>query len=378
MDNIVTILLMVIIGAVIGAVTNFLAIKMLFRPYQPIYIFGKKMPFTPGLIPKRRSQLAEQMGKMVVEHLLTAESIQQKIITPSFRQELLHWAQGKVGQLKQSDQTVEDFLLKFGFTNSQQYMESKVSSIVQKRINQWITAHQHDKLENVLPSQFEQMIEEKMPDVADVILQKGNDFFSSDEGKIYIERLVEDFFREKEGMMWNMLQKFMMNEKVADIIQPKIQQFFASEGTKELVNELLMKEWHTLKGQQVEAIYEDWGAKRLLEPVQRGLMNMLQLEKYYEMPISELVRQNEPFLINVMIPNIMEVMFEKLFKHVEGIMVKLNIQEIVREQVDTFSLERLEAMIISIAKKELSMITYLGAVLGGAIGIIQGIIAVFM
>ena len=49
--------------------------KMLFRPHRPIY-FGKfQVPFTPGLIPKRRDELAVQLGKMVVEHLLTPEGI---------------------------------------------------------------------------------------------------------------------------------------------------------------------------------------------------------------------------------------------------------------------------------------------------------------
>ena len=55
--------------------TNHLAIKMLFRPHRPIYIGKFQVPFTPGLIPKRRDELAVQLGKMVVEHLLTPEGI---------------------------------------------------------------------------------------------------------------------------------------------------------------------------------------------------------------------------------------------------------------------------------------------------------------
>ena len=84
MNGFLTILLMAGIGALIGGVTNFLAIKMLFRPYNPIYVLGRRLPFTPGLIPKRRDELAEQMGKTVVQHLLTAESIQKKMMTELF------------------------------------------------------------------------------------------------------------------------------------------------------------------------------------------------------------------------------------------------------------------------------------------------------
>lgn len=44
----VKILFMVVVGAVIGGFTNLLAIRMLFRPYKPIYMFGKQLPLTPG------------------------------------------------------------------------------------------------------------------------------------------------------------------------------------------------------------------------------------------------------------------------------------------------------------------------------------------
>lgn len=39
-------------GGIIGYFTNWLAIKMMFRPHKAKYIFGMKIPFTPGLMPK--------------------------------------------------------------------------------------------------------------------------------------------------------------------------------------------------------------------------------------------------------------------------------------------------------------------------------------
>ena len=91
MGDMLTILFMAVIGAVIGGFTNLIAIKMLFRPYKAIYLFGRKLPFTPGLIPKRRDELAEQMGKLVVEHLLTADSIREKVLTAAFRSKIIHF-----------------------------------------------------------------------------------------------------------------------------------------------------------------------------------------------------------------------------------------------------------------------------------------------
>jgi len=377
MNVLLTILLMAIIGALIGGVTNFLAIKMLFRPYNPIYIWGKRVPFTPGLIPKRRSELANQMGKTVVEHLLTAESIQQKIMTPQFRNEIIVWAKQQLQQLKQSDLTVEKFLENIGVTNSKQRIERKVEQLVQEKVNDWIESHKEDQLKDLFPVQLNELVEEKFPVVADVILQKGNDFLSSSEGKMRLEKLVEEFFKDK-GMLWNMLQMFMKNERLADIIQPKIQQFLSSDGAKDLLVELFRKEWHTLKEHQVEYVYEQWGAKRIVMPVQSGLVNMLQLEKYYQLPIAELVTQNEAIIVDQVLPKIVGTIFDRIFIRVESIMEKLNIQDLVREQVDTFSLERIEEMVIGISKREFGMITYLGAVLGGLIGVVQGIIALLM
>ena len=377
MNVLLTILLMAIIGALIGGVTNFLAIKMLFRPYNPIYIWGKRVPFTPGLIPKRRSELANQMGKTVVEHLLTAESIQQKIMTPQFRNEIIVWTKQQLQQLKQSNVTVEQFLENIGVTNSKQRIERKVEQLVQEKVTDWIQSHKEDQLKDLFPVQLNELVEEKFPVVADVILQKGNDFLSSSEGKMRLEKLVEEFFKDK-GMVWNMLQMFMKNERLADIIQPKIQQFLASDGAKDLLVELFRKEWHTLKEHQVEYVYEQWGAKRIVVPVQSGLVNMLQLEKYYQLPIAELVTQNEAIIVDQVLPKIVGTIFDRIFIRVESIMEKLNIQDLVREQVDTFSLERIEEMVIGISKREFGMITYLGAVLGGLIGVVQGIIALLM
>jgi len=66
-----------LIGAFIGYLTNYIAIKMLFRPYKPIYIFGFKLPFTPGIIPKERQHLTESIANLVEQQLLTEEKIQK-------------------------------------------------------------------------------------------------------------------------------------------------------------------------------------------------------------------------------------------------------------------------------------------------------------
>ena len=68
-------------GGIIGYITNLLAIKMMFRPHQPRYIFGMKVPFTPGLIPKERGRIAEAVGTSISENLMNKEVLKKNLLS---------------------------------------------------------------------------------------------------------------------------------------------------------------------------------------------------------------------------------------------------------------------------------------------------------
>ena len=77
-----------LLGALIGYVTNYIAIRMLFRPLRPWRLFGLRLPMTPGIIPAKRGELAQRMGEMVGHHLLTAEDVVRTLEQESFQREL--------------------------------------------------------------------------------------------------------------------------------------------------------------------------------------------------------------------------------------------------------------------------------------------------
>ncbi|MEO0868119.1 MAG: DUF445 family protein [Cyanobacteria bacterium J06642_11] len=66
-----------IAGGIIGYFTNDLAIKMLFRPYRPLFLFGQQLPFTPGLIPSNQNRLAKRIADTIMGSLLTPEELQR-------------------------------------------------------------------------------------------------------------------------------------------------------------------------------------------------------------------------------------------------------------------------------------------------------------
>ena len=77
-----------LLGAVIGYVTNRIAIRMLFRPLRPWRVAGLRVPLTPGIIPAKRGELAARMGEMVGSHLLTGDDVRLALERPGFRKEL--------------------------------------------------------------------------------------------------------------------------------------------------------------------------------------------------------------------------------------------------------------------------------------------------
>ncbi len=75
----------VIVGAVIGYVTNAIAIRMLFRPLREKRVFGIRVPFTPGIIPRQRYKFSASIGRMVSDELITGDTLKKQMSKESFR-----------------------------------------------------------------------------------------------------------------------------------------------------------------------------------------------------------------------------------------------------------------------------------------------------
>ena len=65
-------ILLPLIGGVIGLVTNYIAVKMIFRPLK-----RRRILFVPfhGLVPRRQKELAKSIGKVVGSHLVEHKDI---------------------------------------------------------------------------------------------------------------------------------------------------------------------------------------------------------------------------------------------------------------------------------------------------------------
>jgi uncharacterized membrane protein YheB (UPF0754 family) len=72
-SNLIALASIPIVSALIGYVTNYIAVKMLFRPKMPCRVLGITLQ---GLVPRRQKEIAASLGKMIERDLLSHSDIQ--------------------------------------------------------------------------------------------------------------------------------------------------------------------------------------------------------------------------------------------------------------------------------------------------------------
>lgn len=378
MNFILSVAFMVIVGAAIGGVTNYLAIKMLFRPYEAVYIGSWRLPFTPGLIPRRRDELAKQLGILVVDHLLTPEGIQKKFLTENFQKEITGIVQKGVENFLNKDETVESLLEKIGFTDCKAKTKEKLNGWIEAKYEQLIGKYRLYPIRSVLSPELLEKIDDKIPAATDNILQKGVDFFSGIEGELQIERMIDNFIRERGGMLGNMLQMIAGNVNLTDKIQREILRFLKNDGTKDMITNILRKELDKILDWTVEEAEEQFGKTTILKTIKKYAEKIANVDELLEQPISKASEPIKDKMVDEWVPQAVALAGSWVSERIGGIMEKLRLADVVTEQVSAFSVERVEQIVLLITSRELKMITYLGAILGGAIGFIQGIIVQIM
>lgn len=84
-DDVIRTLLTIAFGALAGGTTNAVAVWMLFHPYDPPRVLGRRIPLLQGAIPKNKARLATAMGRTVGTKLLTPEDLTRTLAEPAFR-----------------------------------------------------------------------------------------------------------------------------------------------------------------------------------------------------------------------------------------------------------------------------------------------------
>lgn len=190
--NVMEILAGPLIGAVIGYFTNYLAVKMLFRPLKPVKIGGRTLPFTPGIIPKGKARLAKALGKVVGEKLLTREDLQKMLLSQEMKDTVLDAVVKGIQEVQHSQDSLEDFL--------EQYMTLEDYEAMRGHLEDFITEKISQGLENL------------------------------DVGKIIAEEGAKEIKEKFQGTMVSMFLKEDLIKSIAEPIGDKVGEYIRENG----------------------------------------------------------------------------------------------------------------------------------------------------
>jgi uncharacterized membrane protein YheB (UPF0754 family) len=367
------ILSMALIGALIGGITNHLAIKMLFKPHRAIYIGKWRLPFTPGLIPKRRSDLARSLGKTVVDHLLTPKGMQARLIDDNFQMKVNTWAKRELFRFLRSERTPRQLLSDLNITVAADDLHTKTASLLKTQLEK----QSEKELGSLLPDELKQRTEAAADKAASHIQQMLVTYVDSYDGRRKIQDLVQSFLQGR-GFLGSMLSSFMDPSSAVDKIQPVIIESVGAEGTRRWLHQLLADELNKLMNKKVGQVTESIGQDTLDEVIQQVVRKSIPFDEMLDTPIQVYMKDLQDDVIEKKLTRLVGQILQRLSEQIPVIMEQLELAKMVEKEVSGFPLERVEELVLAISNKEFKLITYLGFLLGGIIGIVQGIIALFI
>lgn len=338
-------------GAVIGYFTNWLAIKMLFRPYVEKRFFGVLMPFTPGLIPKERFVLSKKVSETLSDKVLTDEVLISSLSSPEFLDKINRVADEMLLNLQNSEQTIDELLTKL--------MGGEKDKIFDK-IEQIICTKIVDYLPESFVHEIKQTVAAKIPELSELLKnasKKNSDL--DDKLRKLVAKIAAEQFGKLVGIFvdYNKIYDGIKKNLFEYLEQSENQQMLAQKACG-LIDELLEKDVKTIYG-------------KLPDYVNELRIKILQ-QKAGDL-FSKLSPDNKIKTKNTLV-NILQFALEKGGSYVVS---SLDLSGIVEDKINAFSVEEAETIIVSVVNKELRMITVLGGVLGFIIGLVPAIINSF-
>ncbi|MGU8570251.1 DUF445 family protein [Clostridium perfringens] len=487
-----------LIGAVIGYITNWLAIKMLFRPREAKYIFGMKLPFTPGLIPKEKSRIANKVGETVGTHLLNSDSLSKALKDDKIKAKFNEVAKEKINQVINSNSTLDDSLkntlgenyyaLKGNMINNitktilesiqEEEFKNKVKFYIVDSIKERLNKNPEKIIDFINSNKFREVIintleEEKTRDIIGKALLKEVKTLGKEDLTIEevipenIKPYIEEYVKSQKDTLVDIIKNLLRDDEVSHKIKsaindniPSIVSMFLSEDViygklvslvdkslseeenKEYICDAALAFVHESMKKKVSDVINNVGEEKLevisdalgdkiskklnteenIDSIISKLNCKISSFNSYEEIIKVLFNDYENILIDNIdsmisrivnnnqisgeISKIIEKVFDKFLQNslndicynkqnlensimsildnlyndfVENKSAKVleivDISSIVEEQINAFEVDYAEEIIIGIAHKELKAITWLGALLGGILGILSPLLS---
>lgn len=389
-----------VLGGVIGYFTNDIAIKMLFRPYTPRYVLGKRVPFTPGLIPSNQQRLAKKVSDVIMRSLLTPEELQKlarRLLETERTEKAINWLlRLALEQMQGSSQNKTAKILG-------NVLQDLVGQSLPRLLRVW--SRRDDFLDAQINQIFDrvlldfQLAEEQAAQVSDWMVngllppdrvrQLLIDFLTD-----YNIQVIDETLRSKtSGTYWVVANIFGVrnaltrlrtvcknepdksNARIAELVaglgvKVRLQRWLLKFSLQELPVATVRKLRSTLR-QTIKTYLKENGGN-LLESVSTSI----DWEKLASQLLSRL--QSSPVMsesLETISKELALILERYLERDLEVIVMQvipiLNIDQVIIDRVNGTSPKELEGAINTIVRSELQAIVNLGGILGFVIGTLQ-------
>lgn len=269
-----------LIGAIIGTVTNGIAIRMLFRPWNPVYIGKFQLPFTPGLIPKEKPRIAKAIAKVIGNNLLDDETIRKTLLSDELKGKIAGAVESQINALSENTDTLSVFLESKGIMSiidekEHTLKDSAAGSITSKMIELKVSASlidfasdEFEKNSNPLIAGFaskaissardsltakiDGLITDKAPSIISGLIDREYDKLKDKPVNECLSYLLQKFPDYKEklwSVYYSFIDKYLTNLlngfNISNIVEQKINEFELPELEK-IIMEIAKKELNAL------------------------------------------------------------------------------------------------------------------------------------
>lgn len=382
MSPLIIILLSVAVGAAIGGITNHLAIKMLFFPRTKKYIAGMHIPFTPGLIPKRKEEIARSLGRVVSDYLVTSEGLANLLQTPEFQLKLEDKLKQWIIEWTGKEDTIEQVVHRYIGREKYEQLESHLSEWLREASiygAEWLWDRQDQvelKLAELVPDWSEEKKVQLVDRLTTYIVQELKDEIRSARGDQLLRRLSQQFMEQAGGLLGTLAGIFMDENKIVTKVKKVAEQQLNSLRVQTLVKEFLLHkitEWENKSvTEAVEMITEGDGRKWFVHKSEQLLKWEEWISRLNQIQLKNMLLDRQEWLLDKA-PETAEFLMSIAVNQLDRLMNAIELPKLVESQVHQFPIERLEGVILSVSGREFSAIKWLGALLGGVIGLFQAL-----
>lgn len=372
----------VMVAAFVGGITNHFAIKMLFHPRKPVHIGKFKVPFTPGLIPKRRDDIAVSLGRVVAEYLVTAEGLQETVLRPAFRQKAEGYLRDLIERWETSPLTLGEAAVRIWGEVEWEALKSRLAGEVRRASaagleHLWRRYEWGDiPLKQLVPGWSEENRKKWSTAAAEAILQAVEEELLSAGGQRMLSKMASGLMDNAGGFLGTMAAIFVDEDKLVQKLTPALARALRGE---EMVSKT---------AGAIEARLELYGEKPAAELLAAltgeealdwlaGKLGFLPVEAWIEhaeeTPLRSLLAPWKERAIAA-VPALTQRALSLTANGIPTVIQAVQLPQLVDEQVRKFPVERIEEIILSVSGKEFRAITWLGVLLGGIIGLFQSLV----